>query len=170
MRFHSAPVARLADTRRMHLGHVHEADGRWRLYAFADSAPVTSAESRLRALCDFLARSHSSPVRRFTPEGADIDTVFDVRGIVQQGHAELDIEDLPELLRPVKGPLGLTDYEKAFTPDINGGPDIFDLREIDREQGALVVVRPDQYVAHVLPLDAHGELTAFFARFMNPVG
>ena len=26
----------------------------------------------------------------------------------------------------------------------------------------MVVVRPDQYVANVLPLDAHDELTAFF--------
>lgn len=31
--------------------------------------------------------------------------------------------------------------------------DIFDLRQIDRAQGCLVVVRPDQYVADVLPLD-----------------
>jgi len=30
----------------------------------------------------------------------------------------------------------------------------------------VVVVRPDQYVAHVLPLDAHGELGSFFAGFM----
>jgi phenol 2-monooxygenase len=27
----------------------------------------------------------------------------------------------------------------------------------------LVVVRPDQYVAHVLPLDGYDELSAFFA-------
>jgi len=169
MRFHSAPVARLADTRRMHLGHVHEADGRWRLYAFADSAPITSDSSRLRALCDFLMDGEESPVRRFTPVGADIDAVFDVRGVLQQSHGEVDPEDLPPLLLPVKGSLGLKDYEKAFSPDINGAPDIFDLREIDREQGALIVVRPDQYVAHVLPLDAYDELAAFFARFMNPV-
>ena len=169
MRFHSAPVARLADTRRMHLGHVHEADGRWRLYAFADSAPITSDSSRLRALCDFLMDGEESPVRRFTPVGADIDAVFDVRGVLQQSHSEVDSADLPPLLLPVKGSLGLKDYEKAFSPDINGAPDIFDLREIDREQGALIVVRPDQYVAHVLPLDAYDELAAFFARFMNPV-
>jgi hypothetical protein len=30
-----------------------------------------------------------------------------------------------------------------------------------------VVVRPDQYVAHVLPLDGHQELAAFFAGFMT---
>ena len=30
----------------------------------------------------------------------------------------------------------------------------------------MVVVRPDQYVSNVLPLDAHDELADFFARFM----
>jgi hypothetical protein len=57
----------------------------------------------------------------------------------------------------------------VFSPDPKN-PDIFDLRGIDRKQGALVVVRPDQYIAHVLPLDAHAELAAFFAAFMLPNG
>ena len=29
------------------------------------------------------------------------------------------------------------------------------MRGIDRERGCMVVVRPDQYVAHVLPLDGY---------------
>lgn len=168
-RFHSAPVTRLADTRSMHLGHVHEADGRWRLYAFGDRERVTSPRSLLRALCEFLADDPASPVRRHTPVDADVDAVFDVRGIFQQAYSDFETEDLPSLLLPVKGGLGLKDYEKAFTPALDA-EDVFDLREINRDQGALVVVRPDQYVAHVLPLDAHEELAEFFARFMEPVG
>jgi phenol 2-monooxygenase len=70
------------------------------------------------------------------------------------------------LLLPRKGRFGLIDYEKAYAPDLKNGPDIFDLREIDREQGAMIVVRPDQYVASVLPLDAHHELADFFAAFL----
>jgi phenol 2-monooxygenase len=31
----------------------------------------------------------------------------------------------------------------------------------------MVVVRPDQYVAHILPLDAYTELAAFFDGFMK---
>jgi hypothetical protein len=56
----------------------------------------------------------------------------------------------------------------VFCPDLKNGPDIFDLRGMDRRHGALVVVRPDQYIAHVLPLDAHDELARFFAPFMRP--
>ena len=62
----------------------------------------------------------------------------------------------------------LVDYEKAFTPDwTTGAGDIFDLRGIDRDSGAFIVARPDQYVAHVLPLDAYDNLTEFFAPLMR---
>ena len=37
-RLHSAPVVRFSDAKPMHLGHVIEADGRWRLFAFATEA------------------------------------------------------------------------------------------------------------------------------------
>ena len=163
MRFHSAPVVRLADAKPVHLGHAARADGAWRLYAFADASG-----ERLRALAAFLAESHHSPIRRFTPAGADIDSVIDVRAIYQQGHRELKVEELPAILLPRKGSFGLIDYEKAYcAPGPAGGADIFDLRGIDRAQGAMVVVRPDQYVANVLPLDAHDALTAFFAQFLR---
>ena len=161
MRFHSGPVVRLADAKPMQLGHAARADGAWRIYAFADKSG-----RRLRELADFLGQASDSPIRRFTPAGADIDSVIDVRAIFQQGHRDLKVEELPSILLPRKGRFGLIDYEKAFSPDLKKGPDIFDLRGIDREKGAIVVVRPDQYVSNVLPLDAHDELTAFFGRFL----
>jgi phenol 2-monooxygenase len=161
MRFHSAPVVRLADAKPVHLGHVARADGAWRLYAFADAGG-----KRLRELAAFLADSPDSPIRRFTPTGADIDSVIDVRAVFQQGHRQLKVEELPPLLLPRKGRFGLVDYEKAYCPVLTSGQDLFDLRGIDREQGALVVVRPDQYVSNVLPLDAHEDLATFFGRFL----
>jgi phenol 2-monooxygenase (NADPH) len=45
--------------------------------------------------------------------------------------------------------------------------DIFDIRRVNRETGCLVVVRPDQYVAHVLPLHEHDELARFFTRILT---
>ncbi|GAA4920511.1 phenol 2-monooxygenase [Actinomycetospora succinea] len=155
MRFHSAPVVRVADAKPMHLGHAARADGAWRLYVFADADRV-----RFDPLCAFLG----SFVPRFTPSGADPDTVIDVRAVLPQGHREVEVGDLPPVLRPRKGPFGLVDQEKVFSPD-PARPDVFDLRGIDRG-GAVVVVRPDQYVAHVLPLDAHDELAGFLDRVL----
>lgn len=160
-RFHSAPVIRIADAKRLELGHVHRADGAWRLYAFADRS-----EDRLRRLADWLA-SADSAIRRCTPEGRDPDAVVDVRAIYQRPHREIGLGELPSAFLPRKGQHGLVDYEKAFAPDLRHGPDLFDARGIDRESGAIVLVRPDQYVAHVLPLDATTALGEFLERFMT---
>jgi phenol 2-monooxygenase len=167
MRFHSAPVIQLSDAKPVHLGHAVKADGRWRVFAFAGAEDSSAAASGINSLCHFLAESRQSPVRKFTPRGADIDSVIDVRAIFQQGHRELAIEAMPSFLRPRKGRHGLYDYEKMFCADLKSGDDIFDMRGIDRARGCMVVVRPDQYVAHILPLDAHKELTTFFDGFMQ---
>jgi phenol 2-monooxygenase len=166
MRFHSAPVIRLADAKPVHLGHTVKADGRWRIFAFAGAENPAAPNSGIRALCDFLAEAQDSPVRKYTPDGEDIDSVIDVRAVFQQDHHALAVEAMPSLLLPRKGRYGLRDYEKMFCADLKGGNDVFTLRGIDREGGCMVIVRPDQYVAHVVPLDGCGALTAFFDGFM----
>ena len=76
-------------------------------------------------------------------------------------------EHMPSLLKPKTGRLGLQDHEKVFCVDHKGAGDIFGMRSIQRDSGCLVVVRPDQYVAHVLPLDAHADLSRFFAGVLR---
>jgi phenol 2-monooxygenase len=156
-RFHSAPIIRVADGRAMQLGHAAGADGRWRLYAFADRSG-----RGLASLCEWLTDDAESPVRRFTPEDGDVDAVIDVRAVLQADAGSIDLSELPGILRPRVGALGLVDHEKAFCVDLRPGRDIFALRGIDRERGCLVVARPDQFVAHVLPLHGVDELAAFF--------
>ena len=156
-RFHSAPVIRLADAKPMHLGHAIEAGLRWTLFAFAprDDAP-------LRALCDFLAQDPCSPLRVYRRLDEDIDTLIDLRAVYQQGFRDLEHAQMHPLLRPGKGRHGLTDYEKVFCAASARGEDIFDLRQVDRDKGGVIVVRPDQHVACVLPLEAHQALAQFF--------
>jgi phenol 2-monooxygenase len=167
MRFHSAPVIRLADARPMQLGEVLQADGRWRLILFADPSSGGEPGPRVTALMRSLAEDPHSPLRRHTPAGQDPDSVIDLRAVFQESHRDLRPETLPPLLLPTKGRHGLRDYEKAFCPDLTCGPDIFDLRGIDRMQGCMVVVRPDQYVSAVLALDDARGLTHFFERILN---
>ncbi|GAA3765070.1 FAD-binding monooxygenase [Microbacterium kribbense] len=158
-RFHSSPVVRIADGKRVQLGHTHLADGRWRLYAFGDAGG-----SGLIDLATWLGESPDSPVRRFTAPGADIDSVIDVHGVFAAGHHDIDITTLPEMLLPHSGPLGLQDWEKAWALD--PADDIYAARGID-SAGAIVVVRPDQYVAQVLPLSARAQVADFFAGFLR---
>jgi 2-polyprenyl-6-methoxyphenol hydroxylase-like FAD-dependent oxidoreductase len=165
-RFHSSPVVRLADARPIHLGHVLEADGRWRIIAFSGSEDPAGRSSAIRQLADFLENADESPVRRYTPAGADVDAVIEVMAVFQQGYREINIRDLPASLYPPKGQLGLHDYDKLFCPDLDKGDDIYEERGIDRDNGCIVVVRPDQHVADIVPLDGFDELAAFFDGFM----
>uniref|UniRef100_UPI0025D528B3 FAD-dependent monooxygenase n=1 Tax=uncultured Arthrobacter sp. TaxID=114050 RepID=UPI0025D528B3 len=166
-RFKSAPVVRVCDGVPLHLGHQATADGRWRIYVFADAA-APGAGSGVAALADWMATAAESPLAA-TPQGLDPDAWFDVVVIHQQKHTQVDIGKVPGVFRPPVGPFGLTNYEKVYAVD--PAADIFDLRGIDRA-GAVVVVRPDQYVANVLPLAATAELAAFFAPQLlaRPVG
>ena len=161
-RFHSAEAIRVADGDRQHLGHLNKADGRWRIFIFGNKQNPVEASSDSYELIQFLATADSSPVRKYTPEGTDIDSVFDVYAVFQQ--QDLSIDELPDFLRPAKGKYGLRDYEKVFHAE--EGNDIFDQRSINRSSGCMVVVRPDQHIASILPLTAQDELVAFFDEFM----
>jgi phenol 2-monooxygenase len=157
-RFKSEMALRVADRNPIQLGHHARADGRWRLYAFADAD-----RSALDAWAQWLGESDDSPVVRYTPAGADLDAVFDVKVVYQQDHTEVELPTVPQIFFPRVGPFQLIDYEKVYAVD--PAADIFESRGIDRG-GCVVVVRPDQYVAHILPLSATAELSEFFAQNM----
>jgi len=110
-------VVRVGDAKPVELGQVVQADGRWRLFLFADKWRPDNEHSMLLKLCDLL-ESADSPLRRYTPASEDIDSVFDVRAVFQQS-------------------------------------------DID-----MLVVRPDQHVANVLPLNGFNALVDFFGAFM----
>jgi len=166
-RFHSAPVVRVSDAKQMHLGHAAEADARWRIYAFAGAGDVGLPGAPMAQLADWLEKHSDSPVVKHTRNGEDIDAIIDVRAVFQHTFDQLDYEKMPSLLKPHTGKLGLQDHEKIFCVDHKGVGDIFDMRGIDRKQGCMIVVRPDQYVAHVLPLHCTAELSAYFAGVLR---
>ena len=163
-RFHSAPVVRVSDAKQMQLGHIAEADGRWRIYAFAGEDGLHS----IAALANWLEADPNSPIVKYTKRGEDIDAVIDFRAVFQQFFDQLDYEKMPSLLKPRTGKLGLQDHEKVFCIDHKAAGDIFDMRGIDRLNGCMIVVRPDQYIAHVLPLSGYEELASFFERIFLP--
>ncbi|HEY8914508.1 FAD-binding monooxygenase [Lacisediminihabitans sp.] len=156
-RFKSATVRRVCDGNDLHLGHQATADGRWRIYVFAPTD--TDGIARLRTFSDWMLESPASPVTA-TPATADVDDWFDVKVIFQQDHTQVDIAAVPRIFRPRVGEFQLVDLEKVYAADPYN--DIFAARGIDRD-GVVVVVRPDQYVAAVMPLSATNELGDFFA-------
>ncbi|WP_028267761.1 FAD-binding monooxygenase [Arthrobacter sp. MA-N2] len=178
-RFKSAPVVRVCDTNPLQLGHQAKADGRWRIYVFADAAPAVTAQQEtaqqrtaqqetahgapVADFAEWIANSPDSPLAA-TPSGADRDAWFDVKVIYQQDHTGVDIGAVPSAFKPQVGPFKLSYLENVYATDPTA--DIFELRGLDRG-GVVVVVRPDQYVANVLPLTATAELAAFFAPILR---
>ena len=155
-RFKSFEVLRRCDAFVQHLGHQHTADGRYRIYAFADS-PKAGESSALSAWAEKIPAILS----KFNPEGADENTYFDVKVIYQQtNHHDYEILDAPALFRPRNGKFNVPNWENVFNalPD----KDIFTMRGISRD-GAVVIVRPDQYVGAVLPLDDANAVEEYFA-------
>ena len=113
--------------------------------------------------------SPESPIVRFTPDDADVDAVFDVKVIYQQRFEDVDITRVPQVFLPHTGPLALTDWEKVYAaaPSAWSDADIFAERGLSRD-GVVVVVRPDQYVAGIFPLDATDELADFLGEVFLP--
>jgi len=155
-RFHSSVAVRVCDANPLEIGHLARADGRWRIYVFADRDKT--------ALNDWAQwmLSPASPIHIHTPAGADFNSLFDIKVIYQHTHDQIEVTDVPAVFKPLVGPFELVDLEEIFAVDRH--TDIFDQRGINRDTGAVVVVRPDQYVAQVLPLDEPQQLASFFGN------
>ena len=165
-RFHSHKVKRLADGRILHLGHINKADIRWRLFIFCNNSNPFKKQSKLTKLMEFIYKSSSSPVIKYTPKNFDIDSIIDVVTVFQHKN-EASIEQMDDYFKPKKGKYKLRDYEKVFTsiPE----KDIFKSRMINRREGCILIVRPDQHIANILSLDCHRSLALFFEKIMQPI-
>ncbi len=161
-RFKSAKANRVCDANPVHLGHQAVADGRWRIYVFADR-PAAGEASRLADFAEWFAHDDASPQVRCTPQDADDDAVFDTKVVYQQPHTDVDLPRVPQAFLPKVGEFGLVNRDKVYAtlPD----EDIFEERGISRD-GAIVVVRPDQYVSAVLPLTDREGLAEFFGPIL----
>lgn len=165
-RFRSARVNRRENAYPRHLGHEAVADGRYRLYVFADAAHPASAESKVKELSDFLISDPASPFVRYRTEGADFDALIEPVVIYQQNYTEFETTDAPAAFRPLVGTHQIEYWENIYCalPD----EDIFEERKLSRD-GVVVIVRPDQYVGAILPLTDHTALAAYFdGVFIDP--
>lgn len=158
-RFRSARVHRRENAFARHLGHEAYADGRYRLYVFADPAHPAAADSKVRALSEFLTGDSASPLVKHRVEGADVDALIESVVVYQQTYTDFEVTDVPAAFRPLVGKHQVEYWENIYCTLAD--EDIFEERGLSRD-GVVVVVRPDQYVAAVLPLDDHAGLAAYF--------
>ncbi|KAF2665988.1 putative phenol 2-monooxygenase [Microthyrium microscopicum] len=170
MRFPSAQVVRYCDARAMQLSRALPSDGRWRLMVFAGDITNSICASRLRALDHFL-RSPGSPIIAFMKEFDYFDSTIEPILVLSGDRVALEDQNahIPKTFTPINGEHDMRDLSKVYIDDHsynNGHGYAYDNLGIDQYQGAIVVVRPDQYVAMVTHLGDYAGLRRFFGGAM----
>ncbi|KAK3312221.1 FAD binding domain-containing protein [Apodospora peruviana] len=155
--------------------------GAWRILNFCgDFQSHDTLKQNVRDVGEYFV-SADSFVKRYTPKETRFDSVVDNILIHACDNWAVEWNDVPEAWRP-KDHRGVVDYWKVFgdmdnlqgnlNPPTNEGrtTGIYDKFGIDKDVGALVVVRPDGHVAKVTRADMEGvkELEGWFGAFMVP--
>lgn len=168
-RMPSVKVLNQADARPWHFQELLPSNGRWRLIIFTGDLSISTQKARLDQLGERLARP-DSVLNRFTPANARYDSVIELLSVHAGPRTGRTIFDFPEVFRPYDEVEGY-DYWKIYVDDESyheGHGEMYKNYGIDPEQGCSIILRPDQYVSYVGPMDAYDEMDKFFSAFMIP--
>ncbi|KAG8681363.1 hypothetical protein FRC08_015689, partial [Ceratobasidium sp. 394] len=154
-------IIRTADARPFEIQDLIPADIRFRILIFAGNTKDPIQKSRLQALADEMEKPERF-YKKYTPQGTPVDTVFEILSISTMTKLTGAYTDLPSTLR--------THWSKVFMDDVAaysnmGGGQLYKSYGIGPE-GCIVVVRPDGFVGHVVPLDGADELDQWFTGIM----
>jgi len=154
----------------MHLVKTLPADGRWRLVVFAGDIRNQISADQLEKLGQYLD-SEQGPVRIFTPAAADIDIFIEPIVVLHGDRIELERSQISNYFKPITGPWKMQDPHKIFVDDesYNSGHGMaYKFYGVDPKQGAIVIVRPDQYVSMAISINDHEAIGNFFKGFASP--
>jgi phenol 2-monooxygenase len=165
-RIPSVKVLSQADARPWHLHELLPSNGRWRVLVFPGDVTNDEQHRKLSQVASTFGDGDSF-LQRFTPKGARYDQVFEVVAIHSAKRAQVTIFDFPEVFRQYDENDGW-DYDKIFVDDVSyheGHGKIYQEFGISAD-GCIIVVRPDQYVSYIGPLEDAATITSFFGNFM----
>ncbi|POY76369.1 hypothetical protein BMF94_0566 [Rhodotorula taiwanensis] len=164
-RFFSAQVVSQASATADQLTTRTPFTGAWRVFVFPGDVSRTAEMERLRKLSAYLD-SPESVVSKYTPSSRKRWDIIDVVTIHCAERTAVELYDFPQpsIFHPHK-------YDSVFVDGpshYHGDGKAYEAYGISKEEGAIVVVRPDQYVALIAGLGDTDVLDAFFGEFMLP--
>jgi phenol 2-monooxygenase len=164
MRLPSLQILRQADASVWQFLQWLKSDGRFRIILFAGDIKNPTQKERIQLFCDTLEKNDSF-LKRVTPPAAKIDSVIEILTLHSSPRTETNIFDFPSCLRPFDEDVGW-DYDKIFVDDAiyhYGHGQAYKQYGVDPQKGAVVVVRPDQYVAYTGEIEDVESLERYFA-------
>ncbi|KAJ5091493.1 hypothetical protein NUU61_006363 [Penicillium alfredii] len=137
-----------------------KSDGRFRVVILAGDMRKYEQKQRVHTLGHLLAGHgavNGSLMRRYAPIPGRFDSPLDLMTIHSAPWAQAEFFDFPDILRPLDPVMGWA-YGKIWCDDAPGWDRYCDGRAyetwgVDRTRGALVVIRPDQYIGWVGELE-----------------
>jgi len=151
MRFPSVKVLNQSDASVHEFQQLLKSNGQFRIIVFAGNVLSSDQQSRLEGFCEALASSQF--LKPHLKSNVEVLTCHSAKRV----EVEL-LRDFPEVLHPFDSKTGW-DYDKVYVDDESyheGFGDAYTKYGIDKEQGCIVVSRPDQYVGFIGTMDAAG--------------
>ncbi|KAK1984192.1 FAD binding domain-containing protein [Colletotrichum cereale] len=165
MRFPGAQVVRFSDAKAMQLSKALQSDSRWSLVTFPGDIAQDYAEQRLIKLASNL----EDVLRRFTGPQKDIHSFFNPILVLKSDRKSLDDKKIPRLFTPYAGKWRVKCLQNILVDDESyhaGHGQAYAKYGVDPEVGAMVLVRPDQYVSEICALENTEAITTFFESFL----
>ncbi|KAF2264742.1 phenol 2-monooxygenase-like protein [Lojkania enalia] len=161
MRFPSAQVIRFCDCKAMQLLRAFQSDCRWRIVVFSGDIAMEKNRERLNKLATAL----EALSKKSTSSTADIDSLIEPILVLSSNFIGIEQEQIPKYFWPVTGKWKIRDLHKVYVDDEHynaGHGRAYERYGVDSSVGAVIIVRPDQYVAKVTNLDDFEEIEKFF--------
>ncbi|KAL4907206.1 hypothetical protein BDW74DRAFT_189734 [Aspergillus multicolor] len=146
MRLPSSQVVRYCDSKPVQLASALRSDGRWRVMVFPGGIGIPRNKARLDAVGVYLA-SDESPLKTFQLQDGDCDSLIEPILVGYGPRHDIELDQIPSAFYPVTGKNQIKDLHKIFFDDeaynrVHGH--LYEHLGIDTENGAIVIVRPDQ--------------------------
>jgi phenol 2-monooxygenase len=172
MRFPSYQVLSQAGSRPWPLQVRLLSDGRFRVLIFGGDIAQPASLSRVNKLGSYL---QDELLPQYTYKDGKkptaLNCIIDVLLVHCAPRASIELlRDLHDVYHPFDEEFGY-DYDKVFEDEVSyGGVDgkAYENYGVSKERGCVVIVRPDQYVSHILDLEDEKEIEAFFGGILVP--
>ena len=165
-RFPSFQVVSQFDGRHCHLVDTMFAEGQFTIVIFAGNMEKQEHKDRLQKLAQRLD-DDEGPISSHTSKDKNRDAIIDVKTIHCGSRHNVEVYDFPQ---PTIFPPNT--YNKIYADDFSyhaGHGDAYKNYGIDKEEGAIVVVRPDQFVGLITDFNGIDAIEQYFDSLLTKV-